>query len=203
MDERWNHNIHYHRLVLAAVPAGARRVLDVGCGEGILARELRSRAAHVVGIDSHEPSIERARSSATEDSGLAFAVGDVLSHPFEPESFDAVVSIAALHHFDAAAGLARMRELVRAGGVIAVVGLARSSTAIDRALDAAGLLASWALRATRRHWEHASPIAWPPPESYASMREIAERELPGARMRRLLLWRYSLVWTKPAHGIGR
>ncbi len=36
--QRWNHNIQYHRLVLAAVPPGCQRVLDVGCGEGMLAR---------------------------------------------------------------------------------------------------------------------------------------------------------------------
>jgi 2-polyprenyl-3-methyl-5-hydroxy-6-metoxy-1,4-benzoquinol methylase len=41
VEKRW-HNIHYHRLILRAVPAGARRGLDVGCGEGTLARELES-----------------------------------------------------------------------------------------------------------------------------------------------------------------
>jgi hypothetical protein len=30
---RWNHNLHYHRVILDAVPAGCRRSLDVGCGE--------------------------------------------------------------------------------------------------------------------------------------------------------------------------
>ena len=34
---RWNHNLPYHRVILAAVPDGARRSLDVGCGVGMLA----------------------------------------------------------------------------------------------------------------------------------------------------------------------
>ncbi len=34
---RWNHNIHYYRLILDAVPTGARSALDVGCGNGLLA----------------------------------------------------------------------------------------------------------------------------------------------------------------------
>ena len=39
-DRRWNHNTQYYRLILAAVPPGCQRVLDVGCGEGMLARQL-------------------------------------------------------------------------------------------------------------------------------------------------------------------
>src|SRR4051812_25699589 len=40
--EGWNHNIHYHGLVLDAVPVGATFALDAGCGDGDLARELRA-----------------------------------------------------------------------------------------------------------------------------------------------------------------
>ena len=54
-EDRWNHNIHYHPVVLATVPAGARTALDVGCGEGTLARALRRRVPHVLGMDRHEP----------------------------------------------------------------------------------------------------------------------------------------------------
>jgi len=36
---RWNHNIHYHRRILGAIPENAQRALDVGCGEGMLARD--------------------------------------------------------------------------------------------------------------------------------------------------------------------
>ena len=49
-DRRWNHNTHYYPLVLAAVPDGCRRALDVGCGEGLLTRELAVRVPEVVGI---------------------------------------------------------------------------------------------------------------------------------------------------------
>jgi 2-polyprenyl-3-methyl-5-hydroxy-6-metoxy-1,4-benzoquinol methylase len=194
---RWNHNLHYHRVVLAAVPEGARRVLDVGCGEGLLARELRAKARHVVGIDLHEPSIAQARIAAEAGSGIDFVCGDFLTHPFELASFDAVVSIAMLHHVDASAGLARMREIVRPGGTIVVIGVARSAGVIDRVVEGAAVVANWAHRARKGYWEHSAPTVWPPLESYAAMRKLAERELPGVRYRRHLLWRYSLVWTRP------
>lgn len=41
--ERWNHNLHYHSVILNAVPDGTTRALDVGCGEGTLARQLETR----------------------------------------------------------------------------------------------------------------------------------------------------------------
>ena len=46
-DQRWNHNIHYHRLILQAVPPGCQRVLDVGCGEGARLFENVGKSRHL------------------------------------------------------------------------------------------------------------------------------------------------------------
>jgi hypothetical protein len=59
------------------------------------------------------------------------------------------------------------------------------------------VVASRVHRLTKKHWEHPSPIVWPPPMTFPEMRAIAARVLPGARLRRHLLWRYSITWTKP------
>ena len=37
-----------------------------------------------------------------------------------------------------------------------------------------------------------------PDMSWSQVRKAAVRALPGARYRRHLLWRYSVIWTKPA-----
>jgi 2-polyprenyl-3-methyl-5-hydroxy-6-metoxy-1,4-benzoquinol methylase len=195
--QRWNHNIHYHPLILSAIPDGCERALDVGCGEGILARELSRVVAHVSAIDVDAPIIAAARQEDA-GAGVEYLHGDFLTHVFEPASFDAVVSVAALHHMEAAAALDRMRILLRPGGILAVVGLAASRYPADLSADLAGAIAHRWHKATRGYWEHRAPIAWPPPETYAGMRAIAERGLPGVRYRRHLLWRYSLSWTKPA-----
>ena len=48
---RWNANVHYHSLILDAIPKNATRVLDVGCGDGILSAELaESGVPHVIGL---------------------------------------------------------------------------------------------------------------------------------------------------------
>ena len=194
---RWNHNLHYHRVILAAVPDGARRSLDVGCGVGMLARDLRRVVAHVTGIDRDAASIDEARRE-DDGAGVEYVVGDFMTHPFEPGSFDHVASIAALHHMDAAAALSRMRELLAPGGTLAIVGVARNRYPADLPFVAAGSIGHRLLRLRRPYWEDSAPRVWPPPDTFSETRRMARRVLPGVRYRRLLLWRYSLVWTKPA-----
>jgi len=194
--ERWNHNLHYHPVLLAALPRPCERVLDVGCGEGTLTVELARAAARVVGIDRDGPSLALARREAAP-ANVEYVQGDLFEHPFETGSFDAVLSVAVLHHMDSARGLARMAELVRPGGVVALVGLARSRTPADFALDLAAAVGTRLHKLTKTYWENSAPKVWPPPESYREVRRVAERVLPGVRYRRHLLWRYSLVWRKP------
>jgi 2-polyprenyl-3-methyl-5-hydroxy-6-metoxy-1,4-benzoquinol methylase len=199
---RWNHNLHYHPMILEAVPAGSERALDVGCGEGILARELGRVVRHVCAIDLDRASIDLARrqslANQDADQDIEYVLGDFLAHPFELASFDVVVSVAALHHMDAGAALDRMRQLLRPRGKLIVVGLARSRYPADLPREAAAALANLLHKATKTYWEHSAPTVWPPPETYASMRRLALEVLPGVRYRRHLLWRYSLMWTKPA-----
>lgn len=196
VTEGWNHNIHYHPVVLRAVPDGSVRVLDVGCGEGELARALSGQVGEVVGIDLDAPTVERARRDAAADN-VEYVVGDFLTYDFMPGSFDAVVSVVALHHMDMAAALARMRELVRPGGRIAVVGVARSRYPADLGFDLAGAIATRLHKLTKTFRETSAPKVWPPPLSFSETRRLATPILPGVRYRRHILWRYSLLWTNP------
>jgi SAM-dependent methyltransferase len=193
---RWNHNIQYHELILAAVPADAERVVDVGCGEGLLTRQLRRRLPHVVGIDADPASIELARQQDPH-ARIGYQLGDFLTHPFPPESFDVVTCVAALHHMPPAAALTTMARLLRPGGVLIVVGCARSRLPADLCWEIAAVLTHRLLRLTKTEWHQPAPTRWPPPHTYAQIRRLAQRLLPGTRYRRHLLWRYSLTWIKP------
>jgi SAM-dependent methyltransferase len=196
VDERWNHNIHYHALILAAVPPGCQRALDVGCGEGLLTQELKPIVAQAIGIDVDPPSIAAAR-ARDPDGELEFLLGDFVSHPFEPRSFDLIASVAVLHHLDATTALTRMTMLLRPGGTLVVVGLARSRMPHDLLWEIGAVAVHrWHLL-TKTYWEHSAPTVWPPPHTFSEIRHLAQQLLPGVRFRRHLLWRYSLVWTKP------
>lgn len=194
---RWNLNVHYHRVILDAIPAGATNALDVGSGNGLLSFDLAARGLEVIGIDPDAGSTERARTDPEATDETAFVCADVFNHPFEPASFDVVASSAMLHHVDAKRGLCRMRELVRPGGVIAIVGFATPSGPVDMTLIAAGFVYKTARELFGRYWEHDAPVRWPPPHSIDEMRELVAAELPGAEFHRRMAHRYSIVWHAP------
>ncbi|GAA3132835.1 2-polyprenyl-3-methyl-5-hydroxy-6-metoxy-1,4-benzoquinol methylase [Kribbella aluminosa] len=192
MGERWNHNIHYHPRILHAVPYGAERALDIGCGEGMLTRALRDVVPEVTGIDLDTPSLELARGYGDD---IEYLHGDFLEYPLE--QYDVIASVATLHHVDARTGLLRMCDLLRPGGVMVVVGVARAVLPRDLPYELAGVAANWAHRAVKSYWQHPSPVVWPPPVTFAEMRALTGELLPGATYRRHLLFRYSITWKKP------
>ena len=197
----WNANTHYHRVVLASLPRDTLRVLDVGCGDGMLAADLADAGVReVVGLDLDRAVLDRAR-ARHEGRNIEWLHGDVLEIGLEPGSFDAVVSVAALHHMDAGRSLARFAQLVRPGGTVVVVGLA-ANTWVDMPLAAAGMALRVGLGLVYGRWNHSAPICWPPPLTYREMKALSADVLPGVRYQRHVLSRYSLVWRKPARLTG-
>lgn len=193
---RWNHNIHYGRQLLELVPNGVRHAVDVGCGEGWLVRELRTKVPQVVGIDPDAFSIVAACASSDTD-GIEFLQGDFLTYPFEPCSFDVITAVASLHHMDEEAALGRMAELLRPGGLLGVVGLARTRSAEDLAFDVAGAFVTRFHKLTKTYCETPAPKAWAPPHVYGEVRRFSARVVPNRAFRRRVMWRYTLTWTKP------
>ncbi|MFF0707408.1 class I SAM-dependent methyltransferase [Gordonia sputi] len=192
---RWNHNIHYHRLVIEAVCSGAQNALDVGTGNGLLAAELRARVPVVVAIDADAAVLAEARE---EIGDVDFVHGDVMTHRFETR-FDVVASIATLHHLsDLDAVFARLSDLTEPGGVVVVVGLARATRLSEYAKSLVGVVQHRWLSWRRGYWEHSAPTAWPPPHSYSDVRDSVQRVLPGAEFRQLALFRYAVLWRKPS-----
>jgi SAM-dependent methyltransferase len=66
-ERRWNLNVHYHRVVLDAVPASASTALDIGAGDGLLTFDLADSGLSVSGIDTDAQSVQRAAASSKTD----------------------------------------------------------------------------------------------------------------------------------------
>jgi ubiquinone/menaquinone biosynthesis C-methylase UbiE len=105
-------------LVDRARPIGpSDRILDLGCGTGIVARVLRERlggAARITGVDVSAPMIARARAVAPE---LDFREGDAMALPFADHAFDRVLSQQMLQFVpDPARALREARRVLAPGG---------------------------------------------------------------------------------------
>ncbi|MEO8592737.1 MAG: class I SAM-dependent methyltransferase [Candidatus Solibacter sp.] len=90
-------------LLVREAGESAGRVLDVGCGTGTttLAIARRTGDGRCTGIDISEPMLTLARARA-EREGLPvnFILADAQRHPFEPASFDTIVSRFGVMLFD-------------------------------------------------------------------------------------------------------
>jgi SAM-dependent methyltransferase len=107
--------------LVASHVRGARRVLDVGCGEGQVARRIADLGAQVVGFDPTWSQVSAARERA---GGPAYARARAEAIPARSGAFDAVVVCLALEHveaFETALGEVS-RVLAPAGRFVLVLG---------------------------------------------------------------------------------
>lgn len=198
-DDYWNHNTHYHDVVLRSVPRGCGEALDVGCGDGLLARKLAPRALHVTGLDRSPEMIAKARALSEGVGNVDFVEAGLLEYDLPEDHYDFVCSVAAIHHMDFVKGMTAMRGAVRPGGSLVVISLAANGSLSEWAYAVAGVPAHRYHRFRNRRRADGGPGApvVDPEMTWSQIRDEAPRLLPGAVFRRHLLWRYSIVWRKP------
>jgi SAM-dependent methyltransferase len=133
----------------ANLPAGGR-VLDAGCGPGLVAHALLEAGHRVVGVDLSAEMITRARQRCARFGERALFEQKSLFDPSLVGPFDGAISRLVLHHApDPAAFLRRQVELLRPGGVL---------VACDHTTDPEAARAGWHQQMERlrdRHCSHA------------------------------------------------
>lgn len=100
-----------------------KRVLDAGCGEGYLSRELASLGATVLGVDSSQNLIEAASASVPKDRHeLSFQVSDVADLREEDASFDIVVCNHLMNDLPEPSGpIFEFSRVLEPGGLIVIL----------------------------------------------------------------------------------
>ena len=138
-------------------------------------------------------------------SNIKFQVADAMTWEFPIEQFDCVVSIATMHHLPLAETLTKMRDALKVDGVLIILDLFQEQGLVDALTSALAvpvhvvlrLLRTGRLRQPREvreawaeHGRHDSYL------TLSQIRQVCAAVLPGAKVRKHLLWRYSITWKK-------
>ena len=151
------HQINPLRLdwIDAACPLNGQRVLDVGCGGGILADAMARRGADVLGIDLAEKSLKVAQLHALETQTPHVAYRCVSAEALSeemPGAFDVVTCMEMLEHVpDPASVVAACARLVRPGGWVFFSTINRNAKSFLLAIVGAEYVANMVPRGTHEY----------------------------------------------------
>lgn len=203
-SEMWNHNNHYHSFLLKQLPNRGKIALDIGCGTGGFARLLAQRFEKVIAIDLSPNTIEIARKRSQNQPNIDYRVADILSWKLPLEQFDAIVSIATLHHLPVKNLLPDLKAALKPGGKLIVLDLLKYENLRDSLSDLIAVPLNKLFLLQNKHIKQS-------PEAIAAMKEhlrtdefltlsqvkqIYGNSLRKAKIKKHLFWRYSVVWQK-------
>lgn len=193
----FDHNDHYHRMLLRHLPRGCHRALDVGCGTGRFARRLAASGMTVDAVDASPAMIRQAR--ATAAASVRFWQADITSTPLPVAHYDVITCLASLHHmpFDT---VTTLRAALAPGGVLLVLGCYREQWPADIGINLIAVPLNMAARLAGATQHQLLRTRTAPPRvpvtsadmTFTDIRRYAAKLLPGSTVRRLLFWRYLL-----------
>ena len=202
----WDHNGHYHDFLLKQLPPHCANALEIGCGTGAFSRLLARRSDRVLALDLSPQMIRIAKERSEQYSNIDFQIADAMTWGFPTEQFDCVASIATLHHLPIEQMLSKMKEALKINGTLIILDLFQEKGLSDALTSTLATPASIVLRFIKTgHWREPREVreAWAEhgrSDSYPTLsqiRQVCASVLPGAKVRKHLLWRYSIIiWEK-------
>jgi SAM-dependent methyltransferase len=205
--EEWDHSSHYHNFLLRHMPSPCRESLEIGCGAGAFSRLLAKTSERVLALDLSPNMIRIARERSELFTNIDFQVADVMTRELPAGKFDCIATVATLHHLPLAEALPKIKAALKVNGVLLVLDLFQPEGLSDAATTALALPLSIGLKLVR-HGRVRTPRrireAWAEHgghDSYLTLAEVHKvcaEMLPGAEVRKHLLWRYSIIWKKAA-----
>lgn len=145
---------HFARDVRSAKALEGLRVLDIGCGGGLVSEPLARQGADVLGADAAETNVEVARIHARQ-SGVAVDYRATTAEDLAAagETFDVVLALEIVEHVaDVEAFLAACAAMVRPGGLLVIATINRTAKAFALAIVGAEYVLRWLPRGTH-HYE--------------------------------------------------
>jgi 2-polyprenyl-6-hydroxyphenyl methylase/3-demethylubiquinone-9 3-methyltransferase len=141
-------------------PLAGKRVLDVGCGGGILSEAMAALGAEVTGIDMGEAPLAVAKLHL-EESGLAVDYQHAAAEEFSvnhPDGFDVVTCLELLEHVpDPSSVVSACKNLVKPGGHVFFATLNRNPKSFLFAIIAAEYILGLVRKGTHRYSKFIKP----------------------------------------------
>ena len=141
---------HFKRAGITDRPLDGLRVIDIGCGGGLVAEPLTRLGASVTGIDPGSDTIAAARThAASQGLSIDYRVARIEEIAERGETFDVVTCLEVVEHIpDVAAFLATCAKVVRPGGLLIASTLNRTLRSYALAIVAAEYILRWLPRGT-------------------------------------------------------
>ena len=145
---------HFKRDALAPKPLAGLRVLDMGCGAGLLSEPLRRLGADVVGVDAAAEVIDIARHHAEiTDLEIDYRLITAEEMADAGERFDAIVAMEILEHVsDVGAFVNALGSMVSSRGILLAATLNRTLKSFTLAIVGAEWVMGWLPRGTHQ-WD--------------------------------------------------
>jgi len=110
---RWKRRV----VMLTHLLKSGMKVLEIGCGTGLLTQEIAKHPVHLYAIDISPELVEIAKQN-NAGSHIQFTVGNAYHMTFEDQSFDAILGSSVLHHLDVNLALKEFYRVLKPGGNI-------------------------------------------------------------------------------------
>ena len=193
-NDYWNHNTAYHPWLRTIAERHRGDVLDVGCGDGLLAQRLAPISQSVTAIEPDPAAVERARTRLAGVPNVTVSQDGFHEFNTGAQRFDLITFVATLHHMDLRTTLAKARSLLTPTGEIAVVGLTADKTPWDWALAVGRVVPCRIGSRLHNETRDIGVVVANPREGLGEIRRTVDEVLPGASIRRGLYYRYLLRW---------
>ena len=145
--------VEFDRDLAMRAPFSGLRILDIGCGGGLLSEPMARLGAEVVGVDAAERNVPVASLHADEQ-GLSIDFRHATAEDLvaEGETFDAVLNIEVIEHVsDPGAFLAACHDLLKPGGLMTCSTINRTAKSFALAIVGAEYVMRW-LPAGTHQW---------------------------------------------------
>lgn len=202
LEDKWDHNQRYSKLLLKGIDSGSEKVLDIGCGTGEFTKKVAIKAKKVIGIDIAPQMIIEAQKRHTA-TNINYVLQD-FDEMDENEQFDCIVSIATFHHLELKTALPKIKRLLKPGGVLIVLDLYERRGILDLLLDICAVSTSFIIKRVKNGpkrmnleeidaWNEHSSL-----DKYMTIKDLKRAYYTylgeEVRIRRLVYWRYLAIW---------